>query len=419
MSFNFFLLYIFADMSAIQALFPFLAAVKFQKVVTAVAILGVLAQSQYFKHAKRCLSSKQGYILMFLVFCMLASIPLSIWPTGSFQFIAETFWKTLVTVVLTLAYIKSDDALRKIIWVYILAIGMLAIITVSQAGSGRMEINNSYDPNDTALQFLMVLPFVFWELKASYGFKRTFLISIGLILLVGIVWTQSRGGFVGLLALLAVTMAQMKYFEKKGFVKIVFFVSAILMIVVYFGSSAYRERISSILNPSEDYNVTSVSGRVAIWKRGIEIMLNNPFFGIGVANFTTADGRLYASIGSRWNTAHNSFILIGAELGIPGLIAFVYLIWSSVRGITKIAVSCRFTEGNRRTLTVSNSLIGSWVAYIVGGSFLSAAYISPFYFLVSLSIAFMTLQNVKNANAGSRRALGRYEKVCMKECEEK
>lgn len=405
MFFNVFLLYIFADMSVIQTLFPFLAAVKFQKIVTAIAILGIFIQSQYFQHAKRGIFSKQGYILMFIVLCMLMSIPFSIWPSGSLHFITETFWKTLVLVVLTLAYSRSDDALNKIIWAYILAFGMLAFTTVMAAGSGRMEISDAYDPNDTALQFLMALPFAFWWFKGAHGQKRKLMMGICLLLLVGIVWTQSRGGFVGLLAVIAISMVQMKSFEKKGFVKIAFFVSAILMIALYFGGTAYKKRMASMLNPSEDYNTTSASGRIAIWKRGIDMMLSDPLSGIGVANFVTADGRLYADISSRWNTAHNSFIQIGAEIGFPGLMAFVFLILSSVRDIAKIAASYRFSENEKRALTVSNSLIGSWVAFIISGSFLSAAYTTSFYFLVSLSIAFITLENLKAENLGTGKSL--------------
>jgi len=388
-------------MSVIQVLLPFLAKIHFQKIVTAAALLGVFLGQGYLQQVQKGISSKQGILLLFIVFWMVISVPFSIFPGDSFRFLTETFWKTLALVFLTLAYSRSDDALRKIIWTYLLAVGTLAIVTVAVTGSGRMGINEDYDPNDTALQFLMALPFVFWWVKGAYGFKRIVLIVLGFVLLVGIVWTQSRGGFLGLLAIIAVSMFQMKKFEKKGFIKLTFAASAVLMVILYFGGTQYLDRMSTMLNPSEDYNVTETSGRVQVWKRGIDMMLNFPVFGVGVANFITADGRLYANIGSRWQAAHNSFILVGAELGVPGLVAFVCLIWSSVRGIAKTAASYKFSEGDRWPIMVSNSLIGSWVGFIVSGFFLSAAYITSFYFLLSLSIAFMILENRKAVNSQS------------------
>lgn len=405
MFFNLYLLSIFADMSAIQILFPFLAKVHFQKIVVVLAILGIFFQSTYFQHAKKGLFSKQGYILLFLVLCMLMSIPLSMWPGGSFRFITETFWKTLVLVVLTLAYTKSDDSLNKVIWAYILATGFMAIITIAAAGSGRMEINEDYDPNDTALQFLMALPFAFWWFKGAYGFRRMILAAICMIFLVGLIWTQSRGGFIGLVAVITVSMVQVKKFERKGFMKITFLVSVILMTLLYFGGDQYIDRISTMLNPSDDYNVSSVGGRIQLWQRGIEMMLNNPLLGVGVAQFTTGDGLLYDDIGSKWQTAHNSFIQIGAELGLPGLAAFVFLIWSSIRGIAKTVASHRSSEGDRSILIVPNALIGSWVSFVVCGSFLSSAYTTSFFFLLSLSIAFLTLENLKAVSVATGKLI--------------
>lgn len=388
-------------MSLIQVLFPFLAKIHFQKIVTAAALLGIFVGQGYFLQAQKGISSKWGFVLIFIVFWMVISIPFGIYPGQSFRFLTETFWKTLVLVVLTLAYSRSDDALGKIIWTYILAIGLLAIITVSTAGSGRLSLQAAYDPNDTALQFLMALPFAFWWFKGATGFKRILLATICLALLAGIVWTQSRGGFLGLFVLITVIIMQVKKFEKKGFLKVTFAAAAVFMIILYFGSTQYVERMSTIFTPSEDYNVTSTTGRVQVWKRGIDMILSYPVFGVGVANYITADGRLYANLGSRWQAAHNSLIQIGAELGLPGLMAFVYLIWSSVRGIAKTAASYRFSEGDRSALIVSNSLIGSWVGFIVTGSFLSAAYTTSFFFLLSLSIAFMILENRKAANSQS------------------
>jgi len=80
----------------------------------------------------------------------------------------------------------------------------------------------------------------------------------------------------------------------------------------------------TIIKPEEDYNRTAEEGRVKIWKRGIGYMMLHPVFGVGAANFPVAEGtisplagRTEVGLGVKWGAAHDSFVQIGAELGIP------------------------------------------------------------------------------------------------------
>jgi O-antigen ligase len=65
-------------------------------------------------------------------------------------------------------------------------------------------------------------------------------------------------------------------------------------------------------------------------------MLRYPVFGVGPHNFQTAEGRLspfvdrqQLGIGVRWNAPHNSFIQVGAKVGIPGLVLFAAVLAST------------------------------------------------------------------------------------------
>ena len=66
-------------------------------------------------------------------------------------------------------------------------------------------------------------------------------------------------------------------------------------------------------------------------------------FGVGPNNFGTAEGRLSPfadrqqyGIGVRWNAPHNSFIQVGAELGVPGLVLFVGMIASTFVALRRL-----------------------------------------------------------------------------------
>jgi hypothetical protein len=97
--------------------------------------------------------------------------------------------------------------------------------------------------------------------------------------------------------------------------------------------------MSTLLTYDQDYNVTAHSGRIEIGKRGLKIMAENPIFVVGINGFTIAEGLSHKDVGGKWSTAHNSFIQIGAELGVMGLFLFCYIIWTSLKGIKKVLKS--------------------------------------------------------------------------------
>ena len=114
---NLFLTSIFLDMSQIQLLIPFLAKLQAQKIITILAIIGLVSDSSLRDNIKKSLNSRHGRLLMLLIFWIIISIPFGVYPGHSFTFITQNFWKLIVMLCLVLAYIKSREDLEKLIWV--------------------------------------------------------------------------------------------------------------------------------------------------------------------------------------------------------------------------------------------------------------------------------------------------------------
>lgn len=376
-------------MSQIQLLFPILGTLQTQKLVVAIALFGLLSQARLVENMRNALSTPTVRPLIFMVTWILLSIPFGVYPGQSIMFITQSYWKILVMFLLIISYVSTMEEVNKLIWVYILAVGLLAIITILSSGGGRMEINaDVYDANDTALQFLLALPFAVWKYKSSKGIKRWLAIFISIVLLVGIVKTNSRGGFLGLVAVVLVIMWQIKALEKRSLFRIFLLLAIMSIGFIYFAGDSYVDRISTMLAPSKDYNTAASTGRLQIWERGIQMMFMNPILGVGVYNFMSAEGMIFAEIGARYQAAHNSFVQIGAELGLPGFIVFCMLIWKTVKYIKEVGRNA-YKENNSLTLNlaISYSVIGSITGFVVSGFFLSAAYTTPLYFLLAVSIS--------------------------------
>ena len=73
--------------------------------------------------------------------------------------------------------------------------------------------------------------------------------------------------------------------------------------------------------------------RVPLMKLAFQIIVANPLLGVGVNNFTIImKDYITSDLRGMWlSTVHNKFLLIWAEIGIGGLLAFLWFLGSSIR----------------------------------------------------------------------------------------
>lgn len=87
-------------------------------------------------------------------------------------------------------------------------------------------------------------------------------------------------------------------------------------------ANLFSERIKSIV----DFGETSNNQRIEIWKASLESIKKRLLLGVGIGNFPVIlDQRIFlARAGS---SAHNIYLHIAAEMGIPALIAAIWFLW--------------------------------------------------------------------------------------------
>ena len=143
-------------------------------------------------------------------------------------------------------------------------------------------------------------------------------------------------------------------------------------------------------------------------------MFRYPLTGVGVAAFPVAEGTISPiaylqkeGIGVRWGAAHNSFVQIGAELGVPGLLAFVMLLFSVFRSLWRIG---RPPPWARRAAqdeeVMAQALTASMVGFLVSGFFVSQAYSAFMYSMYAIVAGFSVVAyvNRKRPSMGTAAA---------------
>jgi O-antigen ligase len=117
----------------------------------------------------------------------------------------------------------------------------------------------------------------------------------------------------------------------------------------------------------------SAQHRIEMWAEGIEMVQQNPVFGIGKGNFLRYTGRLIA---------HNSAIEIMGETGVPGLFLWLSFIYMAFKNL-----HAAYRETEDPVLRSSVMALGLSVAgYLLSSMFVTLEY-ETFYFLLGLTAA--------------------------------
>jgi O-antigen ligase len=244
-----------------------------------------------------------------------------------------------------------------------------------------------YDSNDFATLVASTVPLAL-HLVVKKGWRIPRVVGIGGLgaLLLAFIWANSRGGFLALLA--AGLVILIGYRAVSAPTRIGVTVAAALVFALAAGPSFWT-RMNTITNADQDYNMTSSEGRWQLWQRGIGYMEARPLLGVGVGGFPSAEGMLSPEArdarahgrGEKWSEPHNSFVEIGAELGIPGLLLFLAMLGTAVRGLRGAS-----DPG------LGVALLASVTAFTAGGFFLSLAYKEMLYTLLALCVATRTVR---------------------------
>lgn len=222
------------------------------------------------------------------------------------------------------------------------------------------------DPNDLGMFLVMNIPFVLYFYTKGNFTKKLIMLTILAALLYGVYITGSRGTMLGAGALVGVYFLVTNAGPK-------LIVSCLLL-----------APIAAVVFMSLQGDVDeSATGRLEAWYFGLQMLMYNPIFGIGRGNFVEMHGL----------TAHNSYVLVAAELGVPGYSlwcgAVIFTVLSSYLFIkaAKTISPDELTTEQKDELLLNKTLFYSMVGFMITAFFLSRSYTLLLFIFIGMSIA--------------------------------
>ncbi|HFQ95405.1 MAG TPA: hypothetical protein ENK30_02425 [Anaerolineae bacterium] len=335
----------------------------------------------YSIHTRRWLSHTPADLILL---GMLLILPLGLWASPERD---ETLLRTFAFVAnIALFYaIAAQSRSRYFRWIGwgLLAAGLIltaATIPGTRFVSSKLPLidrdlyqllpsglrlpgdKNGFNPNMTAGVLAPFLPIALaLSLKPQNGWQRALALVTLATLSLAVLITQSRGALLGLAVAVPVVTGILYKPLRWVWWAAGLAVAAVLAVK---GEAI----VNLFLGASDVFGKNSLLGRSEIWSRALSMGRDFPFSGVGLGMFQTVETTLYPIFVHATSSVviphpHNIFLWALAEMGYPGLIAFLafYLVLMA-------ALIRRYRRARERSLRMlAVGLIGSLVAYLVHG----------------------------------------------------
>lgn len=305
----------------------------------------------------------------------------------------------LLFLPLVLVAVRTEDDLRRVLT----AIALSLILTFPYAlrqmlrFGGRLGVG-LYEPNYFAANLVLVIPVALAIALTQQRPGRRALWLGGVGVLVGsLLLTSSRGGFLGLLVAAAVFV-----YRRRGSAAALGLVAVLILAAL---PTALGERALATLFDSTQTDVgleASNQAHMALFWGALRMITDSPLTGVGPSNFKTLSAR-YSGL-DQSAIAHNSYLELAAELGLPVLVVFLLLVAATFRGLRPAIAGGDGAPGPLAAW--AEGLRSGLIGFLVAATFISAQYEKWLWLVVFLTIVVerLALRRQHGAFEATRRA---------------
>lgn len=364
-------------------------------------------------------------IVFFALACGSALFGLS--PVGSALFILNVYIKNLILFFVLVIAIRNVHDLAWLMWSFVVSVGVLVGLALTVLdlkttiqGLARLEGGQgSFDANDIGMILVMAIPLALLFFYSGRWLTRMLCLGIIVGIAATIALTGSRGAMIGLAVVgiaILVVLRRISVARRAGIL------AAVVIALFFAAPDGYWKQMGTLFNLKEDYNFAVDYGRKGIAQRGVGYMLRYPLLGVGIANFGRAEGTLSPIARARrgeglsvqWIAPHNTYVQVGAEMGVTALIIWLSLLFGGSVGLwrlrKRIPASWEHESAERKFLRDACLFLPiSFIGFAVTSLFLSHAYtviayiVFAFFGGVHLLVHNELRKDLPPGTSGSRR----------------
>lgn len=335
-----------------------------------------------------------GWMLLTTIF---AVYPAEAWPQ------LEKVAKILLMVFVAMMVMRSKERINLLISVMILSLAFFGVkggvFTILSGGvyhvwgpTGSFIEGN----NEMALALVMTIPLLrYLQLISTKAWQRHGLTLAMMLTALAVVGSQSRGAFLGIIAMGAFFWLKS---SSKGFTGALTVIAVVLVLAIM--PQQWFDRMRSIENYQQD---ASALGRLNAWRMAANLAVQRPLGG-GFEAFQAEMFAAYSPEPGRVHDAHSIYFEVLGEHGYVGLALFLLLGLMTWRSAAAIARRCRGDPEKQWAAHLATMIQVSLVGYASAGAFLGLAYFDYYYTLVAVVILLKTLLLKEAPDAATARA---------------
>ena len=353
--------------------------------------------------------------IFWMCFCVIYSVKLEV----SVKYMLAKFWYVTTFCFMSGLVVTSLKKFRTVFWGITITLFFTVIWTLirhAQHGFSFASVNTMMAPffrnhvNYAAI-LAMMLPFIWcaihWYNRGT--FKRRFLYLAGVVFIVGVALSYTRGAWLACFACLGCYMLirykLLTWLLAAGFVGVFVLIGYLVHKNNYlnyapnYQNTIMHENFEDHLKATTEMEDISSEERVYRWVAAFHMFVKSPWVGYGPGNFynfykshTVNSFRTYVSDNPERSTVHNYFLLMLTEQGIFGLAFFFALTFAIFFYGQHIYHQTKNKDEQRWVMAILLCMVAIYIQTFLS-DLLEVDKIGSFYFM---NIALLINQDLRN-----------------------
>lgn len=303
--------------------------------------------------------------------------------------------KSLLMAFVTMTLFQDRTRLRWLYMVMALSLGFYGVkggLWALRTGGGELVWGPDGtffgDNNTLGLALCMILPMLLYLAREEpRRWLKIVLRASFAITIVAILFTYSRGAFLGLLAIIVAVIWRSKWRWRFGATALLLYLVAMPLL-----PGKWWDRMHSITTDEQAMD-NSARGRLEAWDTAFNIAVDRPFLGGGFRTLWDNNTWLRYHDGPYMvaRDSHSLYFEVLAEQGFLGFSIYAAVLLCTLANLQRIRHRWRGHPTNGYLANYAEMTQLALCPYLVAGAFLGVAYFDLYFHLIATSVMLQTL----------------------------